>query len=172
MSRTSHKAGASTKVSPLRLQKEKEDAYADIDRGRDKYEKLQVRLSISVTVWQCDSVTLSCNSTVFAWHQSALNWDWWCVAVWWADWSHEASSLGIVLTLSLFLLLMRLLVMWGPSVVSINHNINGGNSEAAVRARCYCRSRNVGKAQLILSIIIRSSLRKYNVGQWDSAGRV
>ena len=26
----------------LRLQKEKEDAYADIDRGREKYEKLQV----------------------------------------------------------------------------------------------------------------------------------
>ena len=27
----------------FRLQKEKEDAYADIDRGREKYEKLQVR---------------------------------------------------------------------------------------------------------------------------------
>ena len=26
----------------VRLQKEKEDAYADIDRGREKYEKLQV----------------------------------------------------------------------------------------------------------------------------------
>ena len=29
-------------LSHLRLQKEKEDAYADIDRGREKYEKLQV----------------------------------------------------------------------------------------------------------------------------------
>ena len=47
MSRTSHKAGASTKVSPLRLQKEKEDAYADIDRGREKYEKLQVSSSLT-----------------------------------------------------------------------------------------------------------------------------
>ena len=27
----------------FRLQKEKEDAYTDIDRGREKYEKLQVR---------------------------------------------------------------------------------------------------------------------------------
>lgn len=26
----------------FRLQKEKEDAYTDIDRGREKYEKLQV----------------------------------------------------------------------------------------------------------------------------------
>ena len=29
-------------MSSSRLQKEKEDAYADIDRGREKYEKLQV----------------------------------------------------------------------------------------------------------------------------------
>ena len=38
-------AGAGQTPSPvlcIRLQKEKEDAYADIDRGREKYEKLQV----------------------------------------------------------------------------------------------------------------------------------
>ena len=37
-------------MSSSRLQKEKEDAYADIDRGREKYEKLQVSsLLVSVS---------------------------------------------------------------------------------------------------------------------------
>ena len=40
----------------VRLQKEKEDAYADIDRGREKYEKLQVSL---VASWLGDCCPLS-----------------------------------------------------------------------------------------------------------------
>ena len=50
----------------LRLQKEKEDAYADIDRGREKYEKLQVS-------WLADwPGILSCIATLYNAHTTEL----------------------------------------------------------------------------------------------------
>ena len=52
-------------MSSSRLQKEKEDAYADIDRGREKYEKLQVSSC-------CHGPPHVCVATLFSPH-SALN---------------------------------------------------------------------------------------------------
>ena len=56
-------------MSSSRLQKEKEDAYADIDRGREKYEKLQVSSCCSCQGPHGPDV---CVATLFSPH-TALN---------------------------------------------------------------------------------------------------